>query len=56
MSSVTKIQQKKLRRARFPPMIWAVWGGGGYIIGVNQAGKRASGLFNCVSVTDDIKN
>ena len=27
----------------------------GYIIGVNQAGKHASSLFNCISVTDDIK-
>ena len=34
-----------------------VWGGGGYIIDANQAGKRANSLFNCtcISVTDDIK-
>ena len=64
MSSVTEIQLNKLRAhfpARFPPMIWAnhvplnVWGGSGYMIGVNQAGKRARSLFNCISVTDDIK-
>ena len=64
MPSITEIQLNKLRarfRARFPPMIWPnrvplnVWGGGGYIIGANQAGKRASNLFNCISVTDDIK-
>ena len=30
-------------------------GGGGYIIGVNRAGKSARSLFNCISVTDDIK-
>ena len=56
----TEIQLNKPRarfHARFPPMIWAnrvplnVWGGGG----ANQAGKRASSLFNCISVTDDIK-
>ena len=29
------------------------WEGGDYIIGANQAGKRACSLFNCVSVTDD---
>ena len=64
MSFVTEIQLNKLRahfRARFPPMIWAncvplnVWGGGGYIIGANQAGKRANSLFNCISVMVDIK-
>ena len=61
MPSATEIQLNKLRarfRARFPPMIWAnqcIWGGGGYIIGANQAGKRASSLSNCISVTDDIK-
>ena len=33
-----------------------VWGGGDYNIGANQAGKRASSLFNCISVTDGIKN
>ena len=26
-----------------------------YIIGVNRSGKSARSLFNCVSVTDDIK-
>ena len=31
-----------------------VWGGGGYIIGPNQAGKHANSLVNCISVTDDI--
>ena len=31
-----------------------VWGGGAYIIGANQAENRASSLFNCISVTDDI--
>jgi hypothetical protein len=42
-------------------MIWAnrfslnVWGGGGYIIGANQAGKRTRSLLNCISVTDGIK-
>ena len=64
MQSVTEIQFNKLRahfRARFAPMIWAncallnVWGGGDYYIGVNQAGKRARSLFNCISVTDGIK-
>ena len=64
MPSATEIQLNKLRarfRARFPPMIWTnrvplnVWGGGGYIIGANQAGKRASSLFNCISVADGIK-
>ena len=30
-----------------------VWGGGDYIIGANQAGKRARSLLNCISVTDD---
>ena len=29
------------------------WEGGGYIIGANQAGKRACSLLNCISVTDD---
>ena len=32
-----------------------VWGGGGYIIGANQAGKRARCLLNCISVTVDMK-
>ena len=32
-----------------------VWGGGGYIIGANRAGKSACSLFNSISVTDDIK-
>ena len=30
-------------------------GPGDYIIGANEAGKRANTLFNCISVTDDIK-
>ena len=64
MSSVMEIQLNKLRArfcARFPPMIWAnrvplnVWGGGGYFIGANHVGKRGSSLFNCISVSDDIK-
>ena len=64
MSSVTEIQLNKVRarfRARFAPIIWAncvllnVWEGGDYIIGGNEAGKRARTLFNCISVTDDIK-
>ena len=61
MSFVTEIQLNKLRvhfGARFPPMIWEncnVWGGGGYIIGANQAEKRANNLFNCISVMVDIK-
>ena len=40
-------------------MIWAnpfnVCGGSDYNIGVNQAGKFARSLFNCISVTDDIQ-
>ena len=28
-------------------------GGGDYIIGANQAGKRACSLLNCISETDD---
>ena len=32
-----------------------LWGGGDYNIGVNQAGKRARSLFNCISVVDGIK-
>ena len=64
MSLVMEIQLNKLFahfRAQFPPMVWAncvplnVWGGGGYIIGANQAGKRANSSLNCISVTDDIK-
>ena len=62
MPSVTEIQLNKLCarfRARFPPMICAnrvpVWGGGGYIIGANRAGKSTRSLFNCISVTDDTK-
>ena len=31
------------------------WEGGDYIIGANQAGKRARSLLNCISVTDDIE-
>ena len=37
------------------PSVFPMWGGDGYIVGANQAGKRASSLFNCISVTDDIK-
>ena len=58
MPSVTEIQVNKLRarfRARMICVPLNVWGGGGYIIGANQAGKRANSLFNCISVTDDIK-
>ena len=31
------------------------WEGGDYIIGVNQAGKCACSLPNCISVPDDIE-
>ena len=64
MPSVTKIQLNKVRPlfpARFAPMILAnrvslnVWGGGGYIIGANRAGKCGRSLFNCISITDGIK-
>ena len=43
-------------------MIWAnrvplsVWGGGDYIIGANQAGKRAYSLLHCISVKDDTES
>ena len=42
-------------RANHVPLNVHVWGGGGYIIGANRAGKSARSLFNCISVTDDIK-
>ena len=64
MPFVTEIQLNKLRahfRARFAPMIWTnqlrptMYGEAN--IGANQAGKRGRirSLFNCISVTDDIK-
>ena len=58
MQSVTENKLRAHFRARFAPMIWAncaplnVWGGGDYYIGANQAARS---LFNCISVTDDIK-
>ena len=57
MSSVTEIQLNKLRSlfpARFAPMTAShtlSWKRCAQIIGAN----RARSLFNCISVTDDIK-
>ena len=64
MSSVTEIQLNKLRAlfpALFAPMIQPppphTFSGTRFaqIIGGNRARKRARSLFNCISVTDDIK-
>ena len=64
MTSVSEIQLNKLRahfRAQFTPMICGKlcparsMGRRDYNIGANEAGKRGHSLFNCISVTDDIK-
>ena len=61
MPFVTEIQLNKVSPLFPLDSIWAnrvplnVWGGGGYIIGANRAGKSARSLFNSISVTDGIK-
>ena len=61
MPSITEIQLNKLHAHFRAPMIWAncvllnVRGGEDYNISVNQFGKRAHSLFNCIFITDGIK-